>query len=185
MQAESENMTFVAHQVTGASRVVRTWFLSSLVFISLVVAVLLAVTYLKLHMIDDVRAYEHSLRSEVALLDQLRAQKQTLEQTCSESTKRLNKVQRCTNCTLNSPYLFLKEVANLTPVGVTLASFASTHKVVHVIGQAQTMRQLTKFVHALGKSKIFTEPKLVNVQSEKNAGVENITFEVRLLKGAV
>lgn len=185
MQDESKNMTFVAHQITGASRVVRIWFISSLVLIAVIVGALLTLTYIKLTMIDDLRAYEHNLRSEITLLDQLRSQKKVIDESCSVLTKRIHKVQQCTNPAFNSPYIFLKEVANLTPIGVSLQSFVSTHKVVNITGQAQTMRQLTKFMHALGQSKVFTEPKLVTVQSEKKPVITKVTFEIRLLKGAV
>ena len=181
--SENENVTFQAHQISGASRAVRIWSVSSLLFVGIICLGLMAVTFLKVNVVDDLRLYENTLRSEVGLLDQLRSQKQSLEQSCGDLTKRTRKIHRCTDPECNSPYIFLKEVANLTPPGIELQSLVCAMKALQITGQAQSMRQLTKFMHALGKSSLFAEPKLVDVHNEKDDSSTKVLFELRLLKG--
>lgn len=178
---ENENVTFQANQISGASQAVRLWCMASLLFVGIFCLGLVAVTYLKTHVVNDLQVYESNLRSEVGLLDQLRAQKQSLEQSCGDLTKRTRKVHRCADLSCSSPYLFLKEVADLTPQGITLQSLVCTTKALQITGQAHNMRQLTKFIHALGQSALFVEPKLVDVHNEKNN--TSVLFELRLLKG--
>lgn len=178
---ESENITFQAHQISGSTRTVRVWFVGSLLFLGIVCLGLIAITYLKIHLVEDLQAYEKNLRAEIGLLDQLRSQKQSLEQSCGDLTKRTRKIHRCTDQACNSPYLFLKEVANLTPPGVTLQSLVCMSKALQIMGQAHSMRQLTKFIHALSQSSLFVEPKLVDVHNGKNN--TEVLFELRLLKG--
>lgn len=163
-------------------RVAALWLAINGLLIVALLVILVVITSLKQEALDSLLVYEQNLQKEVALLDQLLAQKTVFEQTGKNLDKQTAKVQRCTMCRRNAPDLYLKELADILPRQIVLKTFLYSPKAMKIKGIAANMRYIRQFMYVLSKSKCFKNPQLVSVYTKSEKHGVGKYFEITVLK---
>ena len=152
--------------------------------ISLLTVVLgaLVVLYAHLHigaLIDEQKARNDYLNTEIAALDQRIKEIKDLEDTKAKLQARINIIQQLQRSRPRVVHLF-DELARTLPDGVYLTGVTQKDTAVTITGMAQSNARVSAFMRNVEASKWITSPGLDVIQSKSQTAVRSNEFTLRV-----